>query len=70
MSIKKIREEISYLLGMKITIIYQGSRNRKERYDGIIFKTYMNVFSLKLFTGEMKCFSYIDVLTKTIQIYR
>jgi len=70
MTIDKIKICLSKLLGLRVVVIYYGSRNRIERYDGCILKLYQNVFTIKLHNGDIKCFSYIDVLTKTIKICR
>ncbi len=69
MNIKIIKRFLASKIGSRVVIVYYGSRNRKERYEGIICKIYHNIFTIKLVTGEIKSFSYIDVLTKTIQIY-
>lgn len=69
MNIKVIKRFLSSKIGSRVVIVYYGSRNRKERYEGIICKIYHNIFTIKSITGEIKSFSYIDVLTKTIQIY-
>lgn len=69
MNIKYIRRYMISKIGVPIVIIYYGSRNRKERYEGVLFKIYTNVFSIKLLSGEIKSFTYADILTKTIQIY-
>jgi len=70
MTIEKIKIKLSKMLGLRVVIIYYGSRNRIERYDGYILRLYRNVFTVRLINGEVKCFSYIDVLTKTIKICR
>lgn len=69
MNIKLIKKYLSSKIGSKMIIIYYGSRNRKERYEGILVKIYYNIFTIKLWNGEIKSFSYNDILTKTIQIY-
>jgi len=69
MNIKQIKRYLISKIGFKIVIVYYGSRNRKERYEGTIYKVYHNVFTVRLVNNEIKCFSYIDILTKTIQIY-
>ena len=66
---RQLRRYLSTKIGFRIIVIYFGSRNRIEKYDGILFKTYDNVFSIKLCNGIIKCFSYGDILTKTIRIY-
>ena len=68
MNIKNIKAYLSTKLGSNIVVIYYGSRNRKEIYRGILCKLYGNIFTMRLYSGEVKSFSYIDILTKTIQI--
>lgn len=68
MNIKNIKNYMMTKVGCNINIIYYGSRNRKEIFRGILYKLYGNIFTIKLFNGEIKSFSYIDILTKTIQI--
>ena len=69
MNIKNIRAYLSRKIGSRIVVIYYGSRNRKERYEGIIFKIYRNIFTIRLCNGDIKSFSYFDIMTKTIKIY-
>ena len=69
MTISYIRRYLSLKKGSQIAVIYHGSRNHKEKYAGILDNIYSNIFTIKLPTGKVKCFTYIDVITKTIQIY-
>ena len=69
MNIRQIRNYLYSIIGTKIIIVYNGSRNRKEKYNGILLAIYNNIFTIRTNTGELKSFSYIDILTKTIQIY-
>ena len=68
MNINTIKNYLKIRVGSNIVIVYYGSRNRKEIYKGILCKLYGNIFTVRLFNGDIKSFSYIDVLTKTIQI--
>lgn len=68
MSLYQIKKYLYTKIGSNILVVYYGSRNRKEIYKGILFRTYKNVFTVKLVNGDMKSFNYIDILTKTIQI--
>ena len=69
MNIKGIKQYLSLKLGCRIVIIHYGSRNRKEKYVGVLNNLYANVFTILLDNGSIKCFNYCDILTKNIQIY-
>ena len=69
MYIVSIKRYLATKIGSRIVVIYYGSRNHKEKYIGILCKLYNNVFTIKLCDGNVKCFTYSDILTKTIQIY-
>lgn len=68
MNIKRIKNYLKTRIGSNIVVIYYGSRNRKEIYKGILCKLYGNIFTMRLPSGEIKSFSYTDILTKTVQI--
>ena len=68
MNIKYIKNYLKSKVGSNVIIIYYGSRNRKEKYNGVLYKLYNNIFVIKLHSGDVKSFSYSDILTKTIQI--
>ena len=68
MNIVNIRNYLKTKVGSNIVIIYYGSRNRKEIYKGVLCKLYKNIFTVRLYNGEVKSFSYIDILTRTVQI--
>jgi len=68
MNINNIRNYLKTRVGFDIVVIYYGSRNRKEIYRGVVYKLYRNIFIILLPNGEVKSFSYIDILTKTVQI--
>ena len=68
MNTKNIKNYLKTKVGSNIVIVYYGSRNRKERFNGILYNLYTNIFTIKLVNGEIKSFSYSDILTKTIQI--
>ena len=68
MNIKIIKNYLKSKIGCKVVIIYYGSRNRKEIYKGVLYRLYSNIFTIRLYNGDIKSFSYIDILTKTIQM--
>ena len=69
MNIKDIRRYLKYKVGSNIIIVYYGSRNKREIYRGIVDRVHDNIFVIKLNDNNIKSFSYVDILTKTIQIY-
>lgn len=69
MYIEKIRRELENHIGDTVTIKYNLGRNKYESYNVKIKKTYNFVFLVELEDREeIKSFSYIDVITKTIKI--
>lgn len=69
MTIDKIKYNIDNKIGNNVKVIYNGSRNRKEEYLGVITETYNYIFVVEMEGNEKKSFSYSDILTKTIQIF-
>lgn len=69
MTIEKIKNNIDNMIGDNVKIIYNGSRNKREEYSGIISETYNYIFIVKLNGDEIKSFSYRDILTNTIEIF-
>ena len=67
MNLDDVKRKISADIGKTVILTVKGSRNRKEIYEGTLYKMYPNIFSLKTKTGE-KSFSYADVATKDILI--
>ena len=69
MTIDIIKNKINNRVGDSVKVIYNGSRNRKEEYLGIITETYNYIFIVKLDGNEKKSFNYSDVLTNTIEVF-
>lgn len=69
MTIKKIKNDIDNKIGDNVKVVYNGSRNKREEYIGVISETYNYIFIIKTDTDEIKSFSYRDVLTNTIELF-
>ena len=69
MNITFIKNKLDSKIGNNVKIVYNGSRNRREEYSGIISETYNYIFIVKVDNNEKKSFSYSDVLTNTIEIF-
>lgn len=69
MTIEKIKNKIDNRIGDNVKVVYNGSRNRREEYSGVITETYNFIFIVKMEDDEVKSFSYRDVLTNTVEIF-
>lgn len=69
MTIDRIKNKIDNRVGDSVKVIYNGSRNRREEYSGVITETYNYIFIVEMDGNEKKSFSYSDVLTNTIEIF-
>lgn len=67
MNLDIIKENIQNKLNRKVIIVEKKMRNRKQTYEGTIYKLYPNIFSIMTIRGE-KSFSYADVATGEILI--
>ncbi len=67
MNLDSVKEEIKNNLNQAVSITVYGMRNKTNNYTGIISGIYPNIFTV-LVEGENKSFSYVDVVTKEIEI--
>ena len=67
MNINIVKEEIKSKINRKVSISVFGLRNRVNRYEGVIYKVYPNIFTV-LIDGEEKSFTYQDVITGEVKI--
>lgn len=67
MNINIIKEQLQKNLNKNLTLTLRGMRNKKEVYEGYLYKLYPNIFSIMTRHGE-KSFSYSDIATKDILI--
>ena len=69
MTIEKIKNHIDNNIGSNVKVVYNGSRNKREEYSGVITETYNFIFIIKTKEKEKKSFSYRDVLTNIVEIF-
>lgn len=67
MNIDLVRQKIASNLNKKVKITVYGLRNKISRYEGILYKTYPNIFSI-LEDGVEKSFSYNDYIVGDVKI--
>ena len=67
MNIDLIKEKLNNNLNKKVIVTVYGLRNKINRYEGVLYKLYPNIFSI-LEDGKEKSFSYNDYITGDIRI--
>ena len=67
MNINFIKDDITRKLNSKVSISVYGLRNRVNRYEGVLYKVYPNIFTV-LIGNEEKSFTYRDVITGEVKI--
>lgn len=67
MNLNIVKEEIKSNLKKKVLINVYGMRNRVNKYEGVLYKVYPNLFTV-LVNGEEKSFCYRDLVTGEVKI--
>ena len=67
MNINFVKEELNSKINSKVIVSVYGLRNRINRYEGILYKIYPNIFTI-LVNGEEKSFPYRDLITGDVKI--
>ncbi len=67
MNINLVKEKLQNNLNKKVIVTVYGMRNKITRYEGILYKTYPNIFSI-LENNVEKSFSYNDYITGDVKI--
>lgn len=67
MNIDLIRNKIENNLNKRVVITVYGLRNKITRYEGTLYKTYPNIFSI-IEDGVEKSFSYNDYIIGDVKI--
>ena len=68
MNIKYIIKQVETKQFKRNKFIYKGIRNQKEKLTGIIKKCYPNIFIVELVSGQIKSFSYNDIIMGNLVI--
>lgn len=67
MNIDIIKEKIAKSIGKKVIVTEYGLRNKINRYEGILYKMYPNLFTI-ITNGKEKSFTYNEYITKDIKV--
>lgn len=67
MNIELVKRDLEKNLNRHVIVTVYGLRNKINRYEGILYKTYPNIFSI-VQDGIEKSFSYNDYIIGDIKI--
>jgi uncharacterized protein Veg len=67
MNINITKAQIEQNLNKKVLVSVYGMRNRVNRYEGILYKVYPNIFTVMI-DGEEKSFPYRDLITGDVKL--
>ena len=67
MNLNQVKEKIANNLNKDVIVSVYGLRNRVDRFEGKLYKTYPNIFTV-LIRGEEKSFTYRDIITGEVKI--
>ncbi len=67
MNLDTVKDNITKNIGKKVVITVYGMRNKVNKYEGVLYKVYPNIFSIMTDYGE-KSFSYNEYITGEVKI--
>ena len=67
MNLDTVKDNITKNIGKKVIVTVYGMRNKVNKYEGILYKVYPNIFSIMTDYGE-KSFSYNEYITGEVKI--
>ena len=54
--------------GLLKRFVFHGTRNQNEEFEGTIIKMYNSLFLVKTIDGQIRSYSYADVLISNLEI--
>lgn len=68
MTIDKVKTIVLNNKGITNDFIFHGSRNQDEKFRGVITAMYPAVFTIVLDSGQVRSYSYSDLLISNLEI--
>lgn len=68
MILDNVKEVIKRNEGVLKKFVFHGTRNQNEEFEGIITKTYNSLFLIRTTDGQIRSYSYSDVLISNLEI--
>lgn len=67
MNIDLVKKKLATNLNKKVVVTVYGLRNKINRYEGVLYKMYPNIFSI-MCNGVEKSFTYSEYITGDVKI--
>ena len=67
MNLDTVKDNITKNIGKKVIVTVYGMSNTVNKYEGVLYKVYPNIFSIMTDYGE-KSFSYNEYITGEVKI--
>lgn len=68
MILDNIKKKIEMNKGLLKRFVFHGARNQNEEFEGTIIKMYNSLFLIKTIDGQIRSYSYADVLISNLEI--
>lgn len=68
MILDNIKKKIEMNKGLLKRFVFHGTRNQNEEFEGTIIKMYNSLFLVKTIDGQIRSYSYADVLISNLEI--
>ncbi len=68
MILDNVKKKIEMNKGLLKRFVFHGTRNQNEEFEGIIIKMYNSLFLVKTIDGQIRSYSYADVLISNLEI--
>ena len=68
MILSKIKQQISNNIGVKHKFVFHGTRNQNEEFFGVITRVFPAIFLIQLDNGQIRTYSYNDVLISNLEM--
>ena len=68
MILDNVKKKIEMNKGLLKRFVFHGTRNQNEEFEGTIIKMYNSLFLVKTMDGQIRSYSYADVLISNLEI--
>ena len=66
--LEKVKNNVRSSLNVNRRFIFHGARNQNEEFEGMVTEIYPAVFVINIGSGQIRTFSYSDLLIGNLEI--